>query len=446
MSTQLPTRARMMIGPLLLLCFLISACTTGRAVWLDPATATDQEILAHVRRLLREVPLIDGHNDIPWQIRSRANNHLSDLDLNSDLTLLDNPTHTDISRMRAGGVGGQFWSVYIPIRQRGGTAGDTRAVLEQIDVVHRMAARYHDDFEMAYNADDVQRIHAAGKIACMIGIEGGHAIENSLGVLRRLYDAGARYMTLTHSLGLLWADSATDDARLGGLSEFGKEVVREMNRIGMLVDLSHVSPETMRDALDVAEAPVIFSHSSAFTICNHPRNVPDDVLRRVRDNGGVVMVTFLQSYVSEELRLWIGAQRAQRDQLSKDYPDPADRAEIDEAIQAWREAHPRPVATLEQVADHIDHMREVAGIDHIGLGADYDGMPPGPQGLEDVSKYPYLFVELLRRGYTDQDVKKIAGLNVLRAMRGVEAAAAVLQAQRPASEMTRQELDEPQEN
>lgn len=403
--------------------------------------ADDATLHAHVMKLLADTPLIDGHNDIPWQYRKRVKNRLADLDLNADLTQLDEPTHTDIPRLRRGGVGGQFWSVYIPIQRAGGGDGDVRTVFEQIDVVHRMAASYPDDFEMAYTADDVERIHGDGKIACMIGMEGGHSMENSLGALRMLYQAGARYMTITHSKGLFWADSATDEARVNGLSAFGKEVIREMNHMGMLVDLSHVSLDTMHDALDVAVAPVIFSHSSAKSLCDHPRNVPDDILRRLKDNGGVVMVTFFPWYVSEELRVWMDDERAERDRLRAQFPDPNDLPTVDAGLEAWRASNPRPWPTLSQVADHIDYVRDVAGIDHIGIGSDYDGMPPGPVGLEDVSTYPALFVELIRRGYSDDDIRKIAGRNVLRAMRGAERASARLKRSRPASDRTMEETD-----
>ena len=420
---------------------VLSGCASTAHPIADASRLTDEQLLARVHAILADTPLIDGHNDIPWQYRQRAGNDLDRLDLGADLTQLDNPTHTDIPRLRAGRVGGQFWSVYIPIRRPGGSDGDARIVFEQIDLVHRIVERYSDTFEIAYTADDVERTHRAGKIASMMGMEGGHSIENSLGVLRMLYDAGARYMTLTHSLGLFWADSATDEARVDGLSPFGVQVVREMNRLGMLVDLSHVSAATMHDALDAAEAPVIFSHSSAYAICRHPRNVPDEVLVRLRDNGGVVMVTFFPWYVSEELRLWMDAERAERDRLSAANPDPAQRQAIEDGLATWREAHPRPWPTLSQVADHIDHVRKVSGIDHIGLGSDYDGMPPGPIGLEDVSKYPMLFVELLRRGYSEDDLRKIAGRNVLRVMRQCEQVAARLQQEREASSATLEQLD-----
>lgn len=420
---------------------MIAGCAATHESVVDYGTMTDEQRIVRVHDVLARTPLIDGHNDIPWQYRQRAGNHLDGLDLAADLTRLESPTHTDIARLREGRLGGQFWSVYIPIRRPGGADGDARVVLEQIDLVHRIVERYSDTFEMAYTADDVERIHSAGRIASLIGMEGGHSIENSLGVLRMLYSAGARYMTLTHSLGLFWADSATDDARVDGLSDFGREVVREMNRLGMLVDLSHVAPATMHDALDVARAPVIFSHSSAFAVCRHPRNVPDDVLARLRDNGGVVMVTFFPWYVSEELRGWMEQERAQRDLLSAQFPDPVDRNKVEACLETWRSQHPRPWPTLEQVADHIDHIRRVAGIEHIGIGSDYDGMPPGPVGLEDVSTYPQLFVELMRRGYTEEDLAGIAGRNVLRVMRECERVAAQLQAESQPSSATLTGLD-----
>ncbi len=408
---------------------------------IDPASASTEDLLEHARAILRDTPLIDGHNDLPWQYHKRVNNRLDQLDLHDDLTALDNPTHTDIPRLRAGGVGGQFWSVYIPIAEHGGRDGDVRAVLEQIDLVHRMAQRYPDDFEIAYTADDVERIHASGRIASLIGMEGGHSIENSLAALRMLYDVGARYMTITHSKSTFWADSATDEARYGGLTRFGEEVIREMNRLGMLVDLSHVSAETMHDALDVSRAPVIFSHSSAFSVCGHVRNVPDDVLVRLKENGGVVMVTFLTAYVSEERRHWRERQGNERLRLKSFYRAEHEQDRVETGLAAWRAANPPPDATLAQVVDHIDHIRDVAGIDHLGIGSDYDGMPPGPVGLEDVSCYPNLIVELLRRGYRDDEIRKIVGRNVLRVMRRAERVSARLRRSRPPSDVTREELD-----
>ncbi len=401
--------------------------------------AADSDALERVTRVLKKTPLIDGHNDLPFQYRMRVGNRLSQLDIEDDLTQLERPTHTDIARLRAGMMGGQFWSVYVPVREYGGSPGDPASVLMQMDLVKRLAARYPKDLEMAYTAADVRRIHKAGRIASMMGIEGGHAIDNSLAVLRMMYEAGARYMTLTHGKSLAWADSATDVPRHGGLTEFGKEVVREMNRLGMLVDLSHVSAESMHDALDVAEAPVIFSHSSARALVAHTRNVPDDVLLRVKENGGVVMVTFFYSYISEPVRMHQVTRAGERARLEAVYP--YEPARVEAEMDAWMAANPAPKATLDEVADHIDHVRKIAGIEHIGLGGDYDGMPPGPVGLEDVSTYPNLFVELIRRGYSDKDIAAIAGNNVLRAMTEAEKVAARLQKQRTPSDVLIEDLD-----
>ena len=387
------------------------------------AHASDADLQERARRILREVPLIDGHNDTPWQYRKRVDLALDGLDFAGDLSTLEPAMHTDLARLRAGGVGAQFWSVYIPIREQGGRAGDTRTVIEQMDFVKRLTARYPEYLEMAYTADDIERIHRAGKIASLMGMEGGHSIEDSLAVLRATYDLGARYMTLAHGKNTHWCDSATDEPQFDGLSPFGVEVVGEMNRLGMLVDLSHVSPATMRDALDVAAAPVIFSHSSAYAVCNHVRNVPDDVLLQLKENDGVVMIVFLGYYVSEELRQWGERAAAERDRLRTLHEDDS----FKDPYEAWKTANPAPRATIGQVADHIDHVRGLIGIDHIGIGGDYDGTSSLPVGLEDVSTYPNLFVELLRRGYTDDEVKKIAGLNVLRVMRAVEATATRLQ-------------------
>lgn len=412
-------------------CLLAFAC--GRA---GPGRETPEQ---RARRLLREVPLIDGHNDTPWQLRKRAGGHLERLDLRQDTAKLEPAMHTDLSRLRTGGVGGQFWSVYVPIDDGGGAPGDVRAVLEQIDVARRMVERYADRLELALGADDVVRIHAAGKIASLIGMEGGHSIGNSLAVLRSTYALGARYMTLTHTKNLAWADAATDVPVVSGLTAFGREVVREMNRLGMLVDLSHVAATTMRAALDVSEAPVIFSHSSAFALCPHPRNVPDDVLARISKNGRVVMVTFLGYYVSEPLRVWTAAHEAERERLAASLKD--DASGLKTALGSWTASHPKPQATLAQVADHIDHVKAVAGIDHVGIGSDFDGTNSLPVGLEDVAKYPALLVELMRRGYGDEDLKKLMGLNLLRALRAAETTAARLQGQRGASEATLEELD-----
>jgi membrane dipeptidase len=414
--------------------FALAAVMTGESHAGDEAALRER-----VMNILRDVPLIDGHNDIPWQYRIRVNNQVDALDFASDLSGIEPAIHTDIPRLRAGGVGGQFWSVFIPIRMRGGQPGDARTVIEQIDFVHRLVGQHSDHLEMAYTADDIVRIHREGKIASLIGMEGGHSIENSLAVLRATYDLGARYMTLTHWRSLEWADAATDAPIAGGLTPFGEEVVREMNRLGMLVDLSHVAPSTMQAALDVTRAPAIFSHSSAYEVCRHVRNVPDDVLRRVRENRGIVMVCFLAAFVSDELRLWEEAHAAERRRLMREHSDNRELVERD--LRIWREANIRPDATLAQVADHVDHIRNLIGVDHIGIGGDYDGTTSLPVGLEDVSTYPALFVELLRRGYSDEDVAKIAGLNMLRVMREVEHVAAELQQTERPSEATIEELD-----
>ena len=387
------------------------------------ATAHEAKRLAEARRILREVPLIDGHNDTPWQYRKRKAG-FDAVDLASDTNKLNPPMATDIARLRAGGVGGQFWSVYIPTSYTNAAA--VQAVLEQIDVVHRMIARYPETFELALTANDVERIHRKGKIASLIGMEGGHSIGNSLAALRMTYALGARYMTLTHTKNTDWADAAGDQPACHGLTPFGEEVVREMNRLGMLVDLSHVTDETMRAVLRVSRAPVIFSHSSARALCDHPRNVPDDVLRMTATNGGVVMVCFLPGYLTESERAEFEVAHVERERLAKLFGD--DAGKIDEAMEQWRKTRPAWAgASLADVADHIDHIRKVAGIDHVGIGADFEGFSGPPKGLEDVSKYPSLLAELLRRGYTRNEIRKIAGLNVLRVMRQAENFSAQLQ-------------------
>ena len=397
-------------------------------VWSD-----DRELETRVLEVLSETPLIDGHNDLPYAYTVRTNGQLDAMPFTDDLTKLDRPTHTDLDRLRAGRMGGQFWSVYIPIKEYPGAPGDTARVMLQIDLVHRLIQKNPDALELALTSSDILRIHKSGKIASLMGMEGGHAIENSLASLRMLYRVGARYMTLTHSKGLLWADSATDEPRVGGLSAFGKEVVREMNRLGMLVDLSHVSVDTMHDALDVTRAPVIFSHSSAYAKTAHKRNVPDDVLVRVKENEGIVMVTFFHTYVNEEVRIAWGSAVKEIEAITDN---------VDERralLNARRSRLPRP--TLSDVADHIDHIRKVIGVEYIGLGGDYDGMPPGPIGLEDVSTYPALLVELLRRGYSDKDIAAIAGSNFLRVMRKAEGVSAQLQKKVTPSEALITDLD-----
>jgi len=397
----------------------------------------DPALVERARRILTQVPLVDGHNDLPWEYRKRFQNHMDRIDLRGGTEKLDPPLHTDIPRLRKGGVGGQFWSVYVPVEITGADA--IQATMEQIDDVHRLVERYPDTFELARTADDVVRIHKAGRIASLIGMEGGHSIHDSLAALRQFYAAGARYMTITHTKNTAWADSATDAPQHGGLTRFGEEVVREMNRLGMLVDLSHVSPETMKKAIAVSAAPVIFSHSSARALDDHPRNVPDDVLRLMPENGGVVMVTFVPSFASAAVREWNARDTAEEARLKALYPEDPERVKRER--EDWRRQHPAPRATLEQVADHVEHVRQVAGIDHVGIGSDFDGIESVPLGLENVSAYPALLAELLRRGWTDAEIGKLAGLNVLRAFRDAERVATRLREERPASDALIEELD-----
>jgi membrane dipeptidase len=382
----------------------------------------DTVLLDRARALHKQSPLIDGHNDYPWALREEAQRDLDRLDIRKPQPSI----MTDIGRLRAGGVGGQFWSVYVPADLAGQTA--VTATLEQIDIVHRMMRKYPETFQLALTADAVERIFKQGKIASLIGMEGGHSIDNSLGALRMFHRLGARYMTLTHSRNLAWADSATDTPALGGLSPFGEDVVREMNWLGMLVDLSHTSAETMEDAIRVTAAPVIFSHSSARAVNDVPRNVPDNILRLLPKNGGVVMVTFVPGFLSPKVAAWTAAQTVEQNRLKQQYP--ANENAVKAGIAAWTAANPAPRATVIDAADHIDHIRNVAGVNHIGLGGDFDGITSVPEGLEDVSKYPALTAELLRRGYKDEEIKKINGLNVLRVMREAEKVSKTLQAER----------------
>jgi len=361
--------------------------------------------------MLSRFPLIDGHNDLPWEIRE-AFGDLAAVDLTRPVA----KTRTDIPRLVEGGVGGQFWSVYVPARLAGDTA--VTAVLEQIDLVHRMVRRYPKRFQLALTASDVESAFAAGRIASLLGAEGGHSIGGSLGVLRALYALGVRYMTLTHNNNVGWADSATDVPDTGGLSDLGREIVAEMQRLGMLVDLSHVAPSTMNAALDVALAPVIFSHSSAGALVDNPRNVPDDVLRRLAGNGGVCMVTFVPFFVSAECNEWFQGVLTE---VRRRGENPADLNAVFTLLPEWEKSHPRPAATLHQVADHVEHVRDVTGIEHVGIGGDFDGSDRFPVGLDDVSRYPALFAELLRRRWSEADCMALAGGNILRVLREAEA-------------------------
>ncbi len=362
---------------------------------------------ARVRDLLAEHPVVDGHNDLPWQARERAGYDWGRLDISRPGC----PTHTDLPRLRAGGVGAQFWSVFVPATLQGDAA--VTATLEQVDAVHAMAARYAGELALATTRGDVERAWSHGRIACLIGAEGGHSIDSSLGVLRMLHALGVRYLTLTHNDNVPWADSATDEPVLGGLSPFGQEVVRELNRLGMLVDLSHVSADTMHDALDVAQAPVLFSHSSARAVCDHPRNVPDDVLARLAGNGGLCMVTFVPKFVSPAVREWDLETRDAAGQAGVDTRDDTAYAAF---VGGHSRRHPAPRAGIADVVAHCEHVREVAGREHIGLGGDYDGVDVQPLGLEDVSGYPRLLAALADRGWSDADLAALTGGNALRVL------------------------------
>jgi len=381
---------------------------------------------------LDAAPVWDGHNDVPWALRERYGNVIGEFDFHDthaqggEGAPLETAMHTDLPRLRQGRVGAQFWSVYIPASITPEAAA-VQATLEQIDVAHRLIERYPDELQLALNADDVERAMAAGKIASLIGMEGGHSIGSSLAVIRQMYALGARYLTLTHSANTPWADSATADPEHDGLTDFGRDVVREMQRIGMLVDLSHTSEATMLDALDVAQesgggAPVIFSHSGARAVNGHARNVPDSALARLRQNGGIVMIVALPGFLSEKVRQHGAARTAERARLEALWLGQPDQ--VTAGLAAWDAANPEVLATVSDMADHVDHIRQVAGIDHIGLGADYDGMDTGPVGMEDVGGYPALFVELARRGYSQADLEKIASRNMMRVLRAAEAYAA----------------------
>ena len=388
--------------------------------------------LATARELLSRHPLVDGHNDLPWSIRTQFGGDLGRLDLAAPVA----GTHTDLPRLRRGGVGGQFWSVYVPGTLQGDAAVAT--TLEQVDLVHRMIRCHRDDLELALSAEDVEAAFSRGRIASLLGAEGGHSIANSMGVLRMLHRLGVRYLTLTHNVNVPWADSATDVPVTGGLSAFGREVVQEMQRLGMLVDLSHVAATTARDVLGIAEAPVIFSHSGARAVCDHPRNVPDDLLRRLAGNGGVCMVTFVPDFVSPGCRAWALGLRAEVERRGLDPRDAGVRATVGADYAA---DHPRPRAVLAEVADHVEHVRTVAGIDHVGIGGDFDGTDDVPDGLQDVACYPALIAELLDRGWSRDECVRLIGGNVLRALREAEAVSRSLSARRTPSTARIEELD-----
>ena len=388
--------------------------------------------LERARALMREVPLIDGHNDLPWALRTGYGLSFDSLDISK----LQPDVMTDMPRLREGLVGAQFWSTYTP--SSFADRGAARAGMEQGDVVHRLVERYPETFELARTADDIVRIYGSGKIASLIGLEGGHMIENSLGLLRAFYRDGVRYMTLTHSRNTDWADASTDSLEHGGLTRFGEEVVREMNRLGMLVDISHASDSTMWDVLRVTEAPVIFSHSSSRHFTPHPRNVPDDIARAVVENGGVIMVTYVGSFIY--LLTYEHGQR-RREEIARWREANVEGAALRDSVRAWGARNPAPRADLDMVADHIEHLRDVASVDHVGIGSDLDGIDVPPVGLEDVSTFPALIAELLRRGWSDEDAKKVIGLNVLRVMRQTEAVAARLGKERRPSTATIEILD-----
>ncbi len=395
-----------------------------------------QDGLSPARSLPDRFPVFDGHNDLAWALRKASEGAVgadpAAIDISQPVEFL----HTDLPRLARGGVGAQFWSVYVPAQLQGEAA--VVATLEQIDLVRRLVARHARALELAATAADAQRVMSAGRVASLLGAEGGHSIGCSLGTLRALYELGVRYLTLTHNMNLPWADSATDEPAAGGLTAFGREVVREMQRLGMLVDLSHVAPSTMRDALDVAAAPVIFSHSSALAICDHPRNVPDEILARLAANGGLCMITFVPAFVAQRCRDWELGLAAEMDRQGLDHRDLSARRKV---TGEWAAGHPRPRATLADVVAHAEHVREVAGIDHIGLGGDYDGTDELPDGLQDVSCYPALISALLDRGWSERDCGKLSSGNALRALRDAEVAAELISASRGPSAARIEDLD-----
>jgi membrane dipeptidase len=414
----------------------LALCAVLPAVALAQTPAPTAAHWATARAVLATTPLVDSHNDLPWAIRenARAPRDVEAYDLRKTTA-----GHTDFERLKAGMLGAQFWSVYLPGDIR--DSGFARVQLEQIDIAKRVIAKYPDRLELVTSAAGIRAAFARNRIGSLLGMEGGHAIENSLGALRAYYDLGARYMTLTHNVTLDWADAANDQVKHRGLTRFGQEVVREMNRLGMLVDLSHVSPGVMSDALNTSAAPVIFSHSSARALADVPRNVPDSILARLKVNGGVVMVTFVPGFISQAVASWSSRFNAAVAEANR--ARGADKAAVTRDTVAWLAANPEPRATLAQVADHIEHIREVAGVDHVGIGGDFDGIDKVIVGLEDVSKYPALFAELARRGWPEASLKKLAGENILRAFSQAERVSARLRAERPPSNATIDQLDGP---
>jgi membrane dipeptidase len=409
--------------------FMLATAVSASAQTPDP-------YLARVKKLLATTPVIDGHNDVPWEIRENREmpRDVDHFDLRTDLKTQD----TDLARMKQGGLGGQFWSIYIPGEVK--DSGYARIQLEQFDIARRMIAKYDKEMVLARTTADARRAIGQGKFPSFLGLEGGHAIENSLGALRIYYELGARYMTLTHNVTLDWADAALDRAAHGGLTPFGREVIREMNRLGMIADLSHVSPAVMSDVLNVTEAPVMFSHSSARALSDHPRDVPDSIITRMKANGGVVMVTFVREFVSQKNQDWRIARNARRRELATGFG--GDTARLRTAMDEWLRATPEPIVTLGDVADHFDHIRKLVGADHVGIGGDFDGTGGEHiQGLEDVSTYPALLAELARRGWTDDELRKVASGNILRVLAENEKVAARLQKTRKPSTKTIDELD-----
>lgn len=410
---------------------LVLACAMLAALpGAAPAQSIDPKVQARIDRILKGTPLIDGHNDLAEELRENYGGKTEGLASGTD-NWKPQALMTDMARLHAGRVGGQFWSVYIPAEIDGDQA--IRNTLQEIDIVKRFIAAYPRDLEQAFTADDIVRIHKAGKIASMIGVEGGHQMGHSFAALRQYYELGARYMTLTHFKTTDWADSATDVPRHDGLTPYGESVVREMNRMGMLVDLSHVSEATMMDSLDVSKAPVIFSHSSAKALDGHPRNVSDAVLQRLPSNGGVVMVNFAPDYVNEAIWKWSADRDSEKARIGRMFTGRT-QADIDSALGAWVRAHPEPQATVAQVADHVEHIAKVAGYDHVGIGGDLDGIPSTPVGLTGVQDYPNLFAELIRRGWSDQNLAKLAGGNILRTLRQAEAVSRSMGSTPPAAD------------